>query len=113
MADMIQDIHISKYHFIRIFSRVMGATPYSYLMNYRINMSKKFLHATDMPVSEIAEKCGFLDTSNFITQFKKHTGQRPLQYRKDFVGASVKMCYTKYPRRKELGDAVTKEEGCR
>lgn len=82
--DMIADIHISKYHFIRIFNRLMGTTPYSYLTNYRITMSKKLLYSTNMPVSEIAEKCGFLDTSNFITQFKKHTGQKPLQYRNDF-----------------------------
>lgn len=82
--DMIKDIHISKYHFIRRFKRAMGITPYSYLTNYRINMSKKFLRSTDKTISEIAEICGFLDISNFITHFKKHTGQKPLQYRRDF-----------------------------
>lgn len=82
--DMIQDIHISKYHFIRRFKRAMGITPYSYLTNYRINMSKTLLRTTDKTVSEIAEICGFLDTSNFITHFKKHTGQKPLGYRHDF-----------------------------
>ncbi len=82
--DMIENIHISKYHFIRRFRRAMGITPYSYLTNYRINMSKTFLRSTEMTISEIAETCGFLDTSNFITHFKKHTGQTPLQYRRDF-----------------------------
>lgn len=82
--DIIKDIHISKYHFIRIFGRIMGVTPYSYLMNYRINASKTMLRTTDKSISEIAELCGFPDTSNFISQFKKHTGQRPLQYRRDF-----------------------------
>lgn len=82
--DMIKDIPVSKYHFIRRFKRAMGITPYSYLTNYRINMSKKFLRSTDKTVSEIAEICGFLDTSNFIVHFKKHTGQKPLQYRRDF-----------------------------
>lgn len=82
--DMIENIHISKYHFIRSFRKVMGITPYSYLTNYRITMSKTLLRTTDKTVSEIAEECGFLDTSNFITQFKKHTGQKPLGYRRDF-----------------------------
>lgn len=82
--DMIRDIHVSKYHFIRRFSRAMGITPYSYLTNYRINMSKMLLRSTSKTVSEIAGECGFLDTSNFITHFKKHTGQKPLQYRRDF-----------------------------
>ena len=83
--DMINTIHISKYHFIRRFSRIMGVTPYNYLTNYRITMAKTLLRTTSKTVAEIAEECGFLDTSNFITQFKKRTDQKPLQYRRDFT----------------------------
>lgn len=82
--DIIQNIPISKYHFIRLFRRTMGVTPYSYLTNYRINMSKVLLRSTNNSIADIAEACGFLDTSNFITQFKKHTGVRPTHYRRDF-----------------------------
>lgn len=82
--DIIGELHISKYHFIRLFSRVMGVTPYSYLTAYRINMAKILLRTTDKPVSEIAEQCGFSDTSNFINHFKKRAGQRPARYRRDF-----------------------------
>lgn len=83
--DIMSGIHISKYHFIRLFSRKMGSTPYSYLTNYRINESKTMLRTTDKTVAEISELCGFTDTSNFISQFKRHTGQTPLQYRRDFT----------------------------
>ena len=82
--DIIEGVPLSKYHFIRIFRRIIGVTPYNYLTNYRINSAKIFLRTTNMSVSEIAEKCGFSDTSNFIVQFKKNTGQKPLQYRKYF-----------------------------
>ncbi len=88
IEDMIQDIPISKYHFIRCFRRIMGMTPYSYLTNYRINMSKVLLRTTNQSIASIAEACGFLDTSNFIVQFKKQTGVRPTQYRKDFVNGA-------------------------
>lgn len=84
--DIIQDIPISKYHFIRLFRRIMGVTPYSYLTNYRINRSKILLRSTEKTIADIAETCGFLDTSNFISQFKKHTGVRPTHYRRDFSG---------------------------
>ena len=84
--DIIQDIPISKYHFIRLFRRIMGVTPYSYLTNYRINRSKILLRSTEKTIADIAEACGFLDTSNFISQFKKHTGVRPTHYRRDFSG---------------------------
>ena len=83
--DIIADVPMSKHHFIRVFKRIMGTTPYNYLTNYRINSAKIFLRTTDMSVSEIADKCGFSDTSNFITQFKKHTEQKPLEYRRYFA----------------------------
>ncbi len=84
LDDIIKSIHVSKYHFIRQFKRAVGITPYSYLTNYRINISKTLLRTTKKSVAEIAQKCGFSDTSNFITHFKNHTGQKPLQYRRDF-----------------------------
>lgn len=84
--DIIRDIPISKYHFIRLFRRIMGVTPYSYLTNYRINRSKILLRSTQKTIADIAEACGFLDTSNFISQFRKHTGVRPTHYRRDFSG---------------------------
>lgn len=83
--DMIQNIHISKYHFIRLFRRIMGTTPYNYLTNYRINKSKLLLRTTNKSIAEISEECGFLDTSNFISQFKKNTNQKPTDYRRDFT----------------------------
>ncbi len=84
LDDMVKYVHMSKYHFIRIFKRAMGVTPYQYLTSYRINEAKTLLRTTDMSVGEIAEECGFLDTSNFIAHFKKHTGQKPTRYRRDF-----------------------------
>ncbi len=83
--DIVDNIHISKYHFIRLFKRIIGVTPYAYLMTYRINRSKLMLRTTDMPIGDIALACGFADTSNFIVQFKKHTGQKPGNYRANFT----------------------------
>lgn len=80
--DMTEYIHVSKYHFIRSFRRVMGVPPYTYLTTYRITVAKKLLLTTDYTVQEISEKCGFLDASNFIAQFKKHTGLKPMAYKK-------------------------------
>lgn len=82
--DLLRDIPLSKYHFIRIFRRIMGSTPYQYLMNYRISQAKTALRSSDLGIGEIAFSCGFTDVSNFIAQFRKQTGQTPSQYRKDF-----------------------------
>lgn len=79
--DIVDNIHLSKYHFIRLFKRVIGVTPYAYLIAYRINRSKLLLRTSDKTIGCIALECGFADTSNFITQFKRHTGQKPTDYR--------------------------------
>lgn len=84
IEQLADELHISKYHFIRIFSRFMGTTPYSYLMSYRINEAKRLLRTTNNSITAISEQCGFSDSANFIAQFKKKTGQRPTQYRNDF-----------------------------
>lgn len=84
--DMISLVSISKYHFIRLFKRFFGVTPYHYLNTLRINHAKTLLRTTQLSIADIAWQCGFQDTSNFICQFKKCTSQRPTSYRKDFSG---------------------------
>lgn len=84
LDDMICDIHISKYHFIRLFRRVMGVTPYHYLTTYRINEAKNLLCTTEKSVADISLECGFLDASQFTKNFKKYVGLKPLQYRTYF-----------------------------
>lgn len=83
--DILKNIPLSKYHFIRIFKQIIGVTPYHYLTNYRINAAKILLRSEDISIGEVAERCGFADTSNFINQFKKHTGQKPLEYKRYFL----------------------------
>ncbi|MEG1880386.1 MAG: AraC family transcriptional regulator [Oscillospiraceae bacterium] len=84
--DMMKQVHISKYYFIRIFKQYIGMTPYNYLMNYRINCSKILLRTTNLNISQICEQVGFLDDSNFIYQFKRHTDKKPTEYRNAFIG---------------------------
>ena len=82
LADLLAEAHMSKSYFLRLFRRYMGTTPYNYLVNFRITQAKELLVLTDHSVSEIAQKVGFGDASNFSTRFAKATGQSPLQYRK-------------------------------
>jgi len=79
--EMAAMINLSKYHFIRIFKRTVGVTPYSYLTNYRITMAKRMLVETSLSIDEISQKCGYLDTANFISKFKTHSGMSPHKYR--------------------------------
>ena len=74
--------HLSKYYFLKLFRQFTGMTPYEYILNYRINQSKKMLRTTGMSVGQIADFCGFRDECNFIRKFKTVTGRTPLNFRK-------------------------------
>lgn len=83
LSGLLEEAHMSKSYFLRLFRRYLGTTPYNYLVNYRITQAKELLVLTDHTVSEIAREVGFGDASNFSTRFSRATGQSPLQYRKN------------------------------
>lgn len=76
---------ISKYSYDRfrhIFKKVMNISPKQYIINKRLEYSKKLLASTDFSVTEISYQCGFSSTSHFIQVFKQETNITPVKYRK-------------------------------
>ncbi|MDF2936917.1 MAG: AraC family transcriptional regulator [Paenibacillaceae bacterium] len=76
---------LSKYHFLRLFTRSMGITPYCYLQAVRIGRAKQLLEQ-GMPPSETAQRTGFSDQSHFTHTFKRLIGLTPRQYMRIFSG---------------------------
>lgn len=72
---------LSKYHFLRTFSRYVGLTPNDYLNRVRIDRSFELLSRTDMSIEAIASAVGYSSGSYFIKVFRKLTGQTPGQFR--------------------------------
>lgn len=89
LSDLLDEAHMSKSYFLRLFRRYMGTTPYNYLVNYRITQAKELLVLTDQSVASIAREVGFGDASNFSTRFSQAVGQSPLQYRKTALKGSA------------------------
>ena len=71
---------ISKYYFIRLFTKYIGITPYQYLEIYRINKAKRMLQK-GIPIIDAAISNGFSDQSHFTNLLKKTIGITPKQYR--------------------------------
>lgn len=84
-SDLIKIAHLSEYHFLRLFKKHMGISPYEYLTNYRINKSKSLLKQTAQSVNEIAYNVGFNNVNNFIREFKILVGTTPLKYRNYWI----------------------------
>jgi AraC-like DNA-binding protein len=72
---------LSKYHFLRTFRRVVGMTPYQYLLGLRLRHVAARLAASAEPISAIAFDAGFGDLSTFNARFKEQFATSPSRYR--------------------------------
>ena len=70
-------LHMSKYHFCRVFKEVTGTTFLEYLHNVRLSHAHRLLIQSDLPVSEIAVRTGFGSAAYFSRMFKKTHGISP------------------------------------
>ncbi len=73
-----------EYHLNRLFLRHTGQSIHQYILTRRLNEAKKLLLGTDLPLTEISERCGFNSSSHFSTYFKRMIGLSPNQYRASF-----------------------------
>ncbi len=64
----------------RIFQEFLHESPIEHLIRARLGHASELLLRTDLPVSEIAFRCGFRDSNYFSTLFKKKTGISPRKY---------------------------------
>lgn len=73
--------HFSASQFNRIFRQTMGQSPQQYLVRHRLEIAKRLLAQTDLPLSEIAMRVGFYDASVLGKKFRELEGVTPRGYR--------------------------------
>ena len=72
---------ISPFHFLRLFSEVLGVTPHQYLVRSRLRHAARRLADDDSPITDIAYDVGFGDLSNFVRTFHRAAGASPMRFR--------------------------------
>ena len=82
LDDLATRFYISPSYLSHSFREWIGSSPKQYIVRSRIAYARELLVTTSDPVNDIALRCGFGDTSNFIRSFYKETAMTPLQYRK-------------------------------
>jgi AraC family transcriptional regulator len=70
---------LSRYHFLRVFKRETGRTPYRYLTMLRMHEAKRLL-AQGETVTVVAARCGYSSAGHFSAAFHKETGVRPSRW---------------------------------
>jgi len=71
----------SRFHFSRIFKEWYGAGPSMFLHDMRIKRAVRLIQTERRTIKEIADRCGFSDTSYFCKVFRKEFGISPERFR--------------------------------
>jgi AraC-like DNA-binding protein len=77
---------LSSFHFLRLFSKVLGVTPHQYLVRSRLRHAARLLAGSERSVSDLALDVGFGDLSNFVRTFHRAAGLSPLAFRRAAQG---------------------------
>lgn len=93
LGDMAAVVGLGRYQFIRMFRRVVGTTPYQYLLNRRLAGATDALRQGS-DVLDAALGNGFTDLSEFTRRFRAKIGQSPGAYgrcakQQNATGASI------------------------
>ena len=73
---------LSAFHFLRLFTAVVGATPHQYLLRARLRRAARLLAAGERSITDVAYDVGFGDLSNFVRTFRRAAGVSPRRFRR-------------------------------
>jgi len=84
LFEIANETHYSPYHFLRLFKRHTGRTPFGFLLDLKIERAKDMLKKTDCTISQVCDLCGFGSLSYFSRVFKERTGLPPSQFKNTY-----------------------------
>ena len=76
---------LSPSHFSRLFKQHTGRTFTELLTRMRMDHAAELLVRTDLSLTQVAERCGFVDGSYFGKVFRRQMGATPRDYRTERV----------------------------
>jgi AraC-like DNA-binding protein len=82
LATLARHAGLSPFHFLRVFTRVLGVTPHQYLLAARLRRAARLLADPARPVTEVAFEVGFGDLSHFVRTFRRAAGVSPGRFRR-------------------------------
>jgi AraC family transcriptional regulator len=83
---MAREAELSIFHFVRVFSDVLGVTPHQYLVRSRLRRAARRLADDSRSITDVAFDVGFGDLSNFVRTFHRAAGMGPRRFRQAAKG---------------------------
>ena len=82
VRDVVEHVGIARRGLERRFRRYLGRSALQEIHRVRIDRAKHLLAETDLPVAEVACRCGFSTPQRCATVFRHTTGESPVNYRR-------------------------------
>jgi AraC family transcriptional regulator len=84
LRELSQQLGMNLYFFVRSFKRSTGLPPHQYLLRRRVERAKAFLLDPEVPIADVALRCGFATQSHLTATFNRLTNVTPGEYRRGF-----------------------------
>ena len=88
IADLADEVGISRSALVERFTRYLSEPPMTYLTRWRLQLAAQSLKKTSRGVAEIATDIGYESEAAFSRAFKREFGQPPGRYRNDYKPAA-------------------------
>ena len=82
LHDAAREAGLSEFHFLRLFTSVLGVTPKQYVIRSRLRRAARLLAEDARQITDIAYEVGFGDLSNFVRTFHRAAGVSPRGFRR-------------------------------
>ena len=77
-----EQLHMDAIYLGRLFKRYVGMGFKEYVLQKRMERAQQMIRATNLPISEIAERVGYREENYFRMSFKRFCGCSPREYKK-------------------------------
>ena len=81
VRDLAGVVHMSPYHFARMFKQATGQPPHVYITAQRMDQAKNLLGNSELSLVQVASSVGYQTQAHFTGVFHKHVGITPRTFR--------------------------------
>ena len=81
VRELADAVHMSSYHFARMFKQSTGHPPHLYITWQRMDRAKQLLAQSSLPLAEVATRVGYQTQAHFTGVFHTRVGTTPRAYR--------------------------------
>ena len=81
LEDVVKAAALNHATLTQLFKKELKMTPIEYVWYHRVLVAKKFLAFTELPIKDIASRCGFKTTQHFSRKFEESSGCNPTTFR--------------------------------